>query len=178
MFVDEFDIEFTDAFVAYCYYEGKVRYAIRKYKVTPIGNSYYAFAFGIVQALRRKQLTKGIDAVVYIPMTEEDYEERGYNQVELMANEVHHLLKIPVIGLLEKCKRTKSQKTLNATERSVNVSGAFRVKSDIEIKGKKLLLIDDLCTTGNTLSEAARILKEAGAGEVIAAAFAKTRDRK
>ncbi len=174
MFYDEFHIEYADAFVAYCCYEGKIRNAIRKYKITPIGNSYYAFAFGIVQALRRKQLTDGIDGVVYIPMTRDDFEDRGYNQVELMAKEIHFLLDIPVIDALEKYKATKSQKSLNAGERKTNVSGAFRARFEADIKGKKLLLIDDLCTTGNTLSEAARILKEAGASEVIAAAFAKT----
>jgi len=177
MFYDDFHIEHSDAFVAYCYYEGKIRNAIRKYKITPIGNSYYAFAFGIVQALRRKQLTDGIDGVVYIPMTRDDFEDRGYNQVELMAKEIHFLLDIPVIDALEKHKATKSQKSLNGEERKTNVSGAFRVKTGIDLKGKKLLLIDDVCTTGSTLSEAARILKDEGASEVITAAFAKTMNR-
>ncbi len=174
MFNDDFYIEYADVFVAYCCYEGKIRHAIRKYKISPIGNSYYAFAFGIVQALRRNQLTSGIDGVVYIPMTRDDFEDRGYNQVELMAKEIHFLLNIPVIDALEKFKATKSQKALNAAERKTNISGAFRIKSDADIKGKKLLLIDDVCTTGSTLSEAARILREAGASEVIAASFAKT----
>ena len=110
-------------------------------------------------------------------MTRDDLEDRGYNQVELMANEIHFLLDIPVIDALEKLKATKSQKTLNAEERKTNISGAFRTKTGIDLKGKKLLLIDDLCTTGNTLSEAARALKEVGASEVITAAFAKTMNK-
>lgn len=177
LFYGEFNIEHADNFVAYCYYEGRVRYAVRKYKFTACGNSYFAFAFGIVQALRRKQLTGGIDGVVYIPMTKEAVKERGYNQVELMARELHHLLKIPVCNALIKSKTTRSQKTLNAAERKTNVKGVFTINPAIDVKGKKLLLIDDLCTTGNTLSEAARVLKEAGAREVIAASFAKTRDK-
>ena len=177
MFIDDFQIDNVDDFVAYCYYEGKVRHAIRKYKVTAVGNSYYAFAFGIVQALRRKQLTAGIDCIVFIPMTRDDLEDRGYNQVELMAKEIHHLLNIPVINALEKTKETKSQKSLNASDRKINITGAFSVRSGIDIKGKNLLLIDDLCTTGNTLSEAARVLKEAGSGRIIAASFAKTRNQ-
>ena len=110
-------------------------------------------------------------------MTRDDFEDRGYNQVELMAKEIHFLLDIPVIDALEKHKATKSQKSLNGEERKTNVSGAFRVKTGIDLKGKKLLLIDDVCTTGSTLSEAARILKDEGASEVITAAFAKTMNR-
>lgn len=173
---EEFHIDNVDRFVAYCYYEGKIRYAIRKFKITSIGNSYYAFAFGIVQALRRKELTKGIDGVVYIPMTRIAEENRGYNQVELIAREVHHLLNIPVLSALVKTRATRSQKSLNAKARKINIKGAFFANTEIDIKGKRLLLIDDLCTTGNTLAEAARILKDAGAVEIIAATFAKTKD--
>ena len=175
MFNENFDIEHADEFVAYCYYEGKIRHAIRKYKVTANGNSYYAFAFGIVQALRRNKLTDGIDAVVYMPMTEEDLYERGYNQVLLMAKEVHHLLHVPVYNALLKVRETKSQKSLNSSERKSNIKNAFSINPDINVKSKKLLLIDDLCTTGNTLSEASKVLKEAGASKIIAASFAKTR---
>ena len=175
-FYDEFKIEYADAFVSYCYYEGKIRYVLRKYKINPCGNTYYAFAFGIVQALRRKQLTKGIEAVVYIPMTAEALKTRGYNQVEYMADEVHHLLNIPVLPALIKCKATKSQKSLGAAERRINLKGAYGLAPQVNVKGKTLLLIDDLCTTGSTLSEAARVLKEAGASSVIAASFAKTKN--
>lgn len=175
---EEFHIDNVDRFVAYCYYEDRIRYAIRKYKITAIGNSYYAFAFGIVQALRRKELTSGLDGVVYIPMTKIAEKNRGYNQVELMAREVHHLLNIPVLNALTKIRATRSQKSLKAaTARKANVKGAFSINTAVDVKGKRLLLIDDLCTTGNTLSEAARVLKEAGAAEVIAASFAKTMNK-
>ena len=176
MFHENFHIEYVDKFVAYCYYEGNIRHAIRKFKITAKGNSYYAFAFGIVQALRREQLTKNIDCVVYIPMRKNAQKERGYNQVELIAKEIHHLLNIPVCNALLKSRPTKSQKSLKAAERAINVKGAFSVIDVSDVKGKCILLIDDLCTTGNTLSEAARVLKEAGASEIIAASFAKTRD--
>ncbi len=175
MYNDEFKINHADHFVSYCYYEGKIRYAIRKYKITPSGNSYYAFAFGIVQALRQKKLTGNIDAVVYMPMTKDDLFERGYNQVKLMAKEVHFLLNIPVYNALLKVKSTKSQKSLNSSERKTNIIGAFSINPKVSVEDKTILLIDDLCTTGSTLSEAARVLKEAGAKKVIAASFSKTR---
>ncbi len=173
-FYDEFKIENVNVFVAYCSYEGKIRNVIRKYKITPKGNSYYAFAFGIVQALRRKQLSDDIDGVVFIPMSKEDYKDRGYNQVKYMADEVHHLLRVPVYNVLEKSRLTVSQKGLGAELRKINIKDAFRMKYKADIKGKRLLLIDDVCTTGSTLSEAAKVLKEAGAVSVIAATFAKT----
>ncbi|MBO5378048.1 MAG: ComF family protein [Ruminiclostridium sp.] len=172
----DFIIKHVDEFTAYCYYEGIIRHAIRKYKITAKGNSYYAFAFSIAQTLRRKRLTNGLDGIVYIPMTKAAQNERGYNQVKLMAKELHSLLDIPVYDALVKIRNTKSQKSVSAEARRSNLKNAFAISDKVDIKGKRLLLIDDVCTTGNTISEAARILKEAGADMVIAASFAKTRD--
>lgn len=177
MFEGEFKVKYADKFTAYCLYVGKVRNAIRKFKYEPKGNSYYAFGFGIVQALRRNQLTSVIDAVTYVPMTKIDKRKRGYNQTELIAKEIRYLLDIPCIDVLEKTRQTKSQKSLKAIERRENVAGAFALKScKFDVKGKCILVIDDLCTSGSTLSEAARVLKLAGAESVIAASFAKTKN--
>lgn len=171
-----YNIEYADEFVAYCLYTGKIRRVIRRFKYDSCGNSYYAFAFNIVQVLHTKQLASEINAVVYIPMTKEDERKRGFNQTKLIANEIHHLLDIPCLNILSKIKTTRSQKSLNQKERLSNIDGAFSIKDcKFDIKGKCILLIDDLCTTGSTLSEAAKVLKNAGAEKVIAASFAKTK---
>lgn len=180
LYEDDFIIENADYFTAYCVYEGKIRKSIKKFKYDPCGNSYYAFAFCIVQSLRRKQLTSFIDAVTFIPMTKEDRKKRGYNQTQLIAKEIHYLLDIPCIDILEKTRSTKEQKSLSAKERRLNVKDAFSIKNDKKLKfditGKCILVIDDLCTTGSTLSEASRVLKESGAEKVIASSFAKTKN--
>lgn len=168
-------IKYADEFIAYCIYEGKVKYAVRKYKHTAQGNSYFAFAFGIIQALHRKQLFDDIDVVTYIPMTERDFKRRGYNQTLYMAQEIYYQTGLPYAELLLKIRQTESQKSLDRISREENLRGAFRIVSpETDLRGKCVLVIDDLCTTGSTLSEASRILKEAGAKKVIAAAFAKT----
>lgn len=83
-------------------------------------------------------------------------------------------MKAPCAELLEKRRETRQQKSLDGGERRTNVLGAFRVIDPETVRGRCILLVDDLCTTGSTLSEAAKALKEAGAFKVIAAAYAKT----
>jgi len=174
-YTDNFIIEHADEFVTYCVYEGAVKSAILKFKIDARGNSYYAFACGIVKALREKELDEAIDMVVYIPMTKADKRARGYNLVELIAKEIHYMLEIPCVNALVKVKKTEKQKALTFDKRILNVVGAFEADSKIDLKGKCILVVDDLCTTGATLSEAARALKAGGAAKVITATFAKTK---
>ena len=172
----EYKIDYADEYVSYCYYKGKVRNAIRRFKYEPCGNSYYAFAFNIVQALYLRELAEEIDMVVYIPMTRRDERRRGYNQTRLIAKEIHYLLNIPCVNVLVKNRTTKNQKSLNKTDRKSNLDGAFSIRNKkYSFDDKCILIIDDVCTTGSTLSEAAKILKAAGAQKVIAATFAKTK---
>ncbi len=176
LYKGDFNIEYADKFVAYCIYEGKIRNAVRKFKYDYCGNAYYAFAYCILQALYRESLFSEIDEVTFIPMTKSALKERGYNQTKMIADEVHKQSGIPINNILIKVKNTRSQKSLKGAERKNNIKGAFQVKENIDLKGKCILIVDDLCTTGSTLSEAARVLKEAGAEKVIAASFAKTKN--
>ena len=114
------------------------------------------------------------DVILFVPMTAADKRKRGYNQTELIAKELHYILEKPCLNALVKVRETRSQKSLNENERRENVKNAFSVKNPEKLKGKNVLVIDDVCTTGSTLSEAARAIKAAGAGKVYAAAFAKT----
>lgn len=172
------NIKHADEFIAYCVYEKSVKSAILKLKIDARGNSYYAFACGIVKALREKGLDETIDMVTYIPMTKEDEKARGYNLVKLIAKEIHYLLEIPCVNALIKVKKTEKQKALTSDKRVLNVFGAFEPNFKVDLKGKCVLVVDDLCTTGSTLSEAARALKNGGARKIIAASFAKTKKDK
>ncbi len=168
-------IKYADKFIAACFYEGIVESAVLRFKKTDCGNSYYAFAYRIAEVLREKGLSSATDLIVPIPLTKKKLSERGYNQTELMAKELRFMLNVPYENVLVKKSDTVEQKSLSASQRRENLRGVFTVSPKAaDIAGKRILLIDDVCTTGSTLSEASEVLKEAGAKTVIAAAFAKT----
>lgn len=174
LYEGDFSVENADLFTAYCIYDKTVKRILNRYKRDACGNTYYAFAFGIMQALRRKKLSGEFDIIVSIPMEKSDLKTRGYNQTELIAEELHFLMDKPHIRVLQKIRRTEPQKSLGEEERRKNMVNAFKTAEGITLEGKNVLVIDDLCTTGSTLCEAARALKEGGAARVIAASFSKT----
>lgn len=176
LYESDYSIPYFDKFTAYCEYERDKPSGISvlKFKKECEGNAYFAFAAGIYEALKNKELDRSIDAVAAVPVTENVLNHRGYNQAELIAEELKYMLNVPYIKALEKIRPTVQQKTLGINERKKNVSGAFALRNGITVKDKCILVVDDVCTTGSTLSEAAKILKENGADSVITAAFAKT----
>ncbi len=105
--------------------------------------------------------------LVPVPLHPTKLRERGYNQSLLLAQAVSQGSGIPLIDdALIKVRRTKSQTKLSLEERVENVKGAFEVKSRERVKGKRLIIIDDVLTTGSTLNSCAEALREAGAQEV------------
>jgi ComF family protein len=114
------------------------------------------------------------DAVVPVPLHWTRKWSRGFNQSLLLAEAVSKTLGIPVLPALRRTKRTQDQTKLSREKRLANVCGAFRVIADV--RGKKLLLLDDVSTTGATLEECRKILKEAAAAEISAAVVALAND--
>lgn len=169
-------VPYTDGFAAYCVYDDFIRPAVLEFKKNDCGNTYYAFACGIFTAVKERGFCDAFDMIVPIPITDKKMRERGYNQSELIAKELRFLAGKPYINALVKTHDTEEQKALTkAADRKTNVTGTFAVSRKCpDISGKNILLIDDVCTTGSTLSEAAKTLKEGGAGKVYAASFAKT----
>ena len=169
-------VSYTDGFAAFCVYDDFIRPAVLEFKKNDCGNTYYAFACGIDTAVKESVFCGDFDIIVPIPITDAKMSERGYNQTELIARELRFLMDIPYNKVLIKVKDTSEQKSLKgAAERKANTEDVFAVSSKAgDIKGKRILLIDDVCTTGSTLASAAKVLKEAGAGKVYAASFAKT----
>lgn len=167
------EIKNADGFAAYCLYDEAADMVVN-FKNDPCGNSAYAFAYGIFRAVREAGFAEQLDEIVFVPMTKKDRKKRGYNQSELIARELHFMLGIPYRRGLVKKRATRHQKNLSANERKTNVIGAFGAAEKMRLDGKAVLVIDDVCTTGSTLSEAARALREAGAEHVYAASFAKT----
>ena len=175
VYTDKMSIPYIDRFTAYCVYDENSAPAILRFKHTDAGNSYYAFAYRINEALKQAGFGRDTDYIVPIPMTKESRKARGYNQAELIAKELRYMIDVPWANVLMKTRQTAQQKTLDRQGRAKNLKGAFAVDPKFgEVKGKRFLLIDDVCTTGSTFAEAAKVLKESGAAEVYAAAFAKT----
>lgn len=115
------------------------------------------------------------DLIIPVPLHKRKLRWRGFNQAELLAQEVAAYYNLPLLNnVLIKTKRTKPQVELTEEQRKENIKGVFQCSRPELIKNKKILLIDDVATTGSTLSECARVLKEAGAKEVRKLFLAKT----
>jgi len=111
--------------------------------------------------------------LTFVPLHEKRLRERGFNQAEEIAKELSRLLEIPLINSLTRTRETLSQVDLSEAERKYNIKDAFLVKDKNIIKGKKILLVDDVYTTGSTMEECAFFLKLAGAKEVWGVAVAR-----
>ncbi|MDD5483613.1 MAG: ComF family protein [Kiritimatiellae bacterium] len=108
-----------------------------------------------------------IDIIVPVPLHKSRARERTYNQSFLLAGEIARRLgKRPVEGL-RRLTATKSQTHLTSAERAANVRGKFAINRLCAVQNRRVLLIDDVMTTGATVNECARVLKEAGAQEVL-----------
>lgn len=131
---------------------------ISKYMLTAISDKYNNFTF---------------DFVTYVPMFLLKRLYKGYNPAFVLAEYISKSMNLPLKSALG-CKfRTKSQKSVPYKDRRKNVKGKFYVKH-CDVKDKSILLIDDVMTSGSTLSECARMLKKAGAKQVLCATFAIT----
>lgn len=113
------------------------------------------------------------DAIVYVPMTEKAKNKRGYNQSEILAESISERCGVPVIyDAVIKIKDTDEQKNLSKKERELNLEGCFKIPDKTAVKGKTLLLVDDVLTTGATAEAVSLRLKRAGATKVFVATAA------
>lgn len=167
-------IGFVDACFAPLYYEGYVRSAILRYKFGGVKASAVEFA-KILAPCIEENLDGKYDSITWVPTSRGRRRKRGYDQAQVLAEELGRMLGVPCQKLLKKNRDAKPQSRQSTREkRMANIIGAFDMKSQ-SVLGKRILLIDDIATTGSTISECARVLKTAGAAKVYAAVLAKTR---
>lgn len=112
--------------------------------------------------------------ITFIPIGRESLNVRGFNQCEYLARELGLRNNYRVLDTLVKVKENKVQKTLRREERFENIKGVFKVINEDEVKGKNFIILDDVVTTGATLKEAKKILKEAGANKIKLLTLAKS----
>ncbi len=110
------------------------------------------------------------DAIIPVPLNRRKERERGYNQSDFLADGLSELLNIPVYrDAVRRVKYTVTQTHLNAEQRKENIAEAFSVAAPELIRGKNIIIVDDVITTGSTIQELAKVLKDAGAGAITAA---------
>ena len=111
--------------------------------------------------------------LIPVPLDKKKIKDRGYNQSEELAKELSKILQVPVVTNLIKIKQTKPQMESTKLERENNLLGAFLTKNPEELSGKKIFLVDDVYTTGSTMEECAKTLKQIGAKTVWGVAIAR-----
>lgn len=171
-------IPFIESWLALWYYEGNVRQSLLRYKFS--GRRLYAKVYGRLLAMKLlRENPDGFDILSYIPVSRIRRLTRGYDQVELLANAVAAELGMEVVPTLKKIRNNPPQSGIpDAAKRRANVLGVYRSVNKAQFAGKRVLLLDDIVTTGSTASECARVLLTDGAEEVICAAIAAASEQK
>ena len=155
-------------------YEGIIREKIIQYKFGDRAYMNNTFAKIILKNEKICGLLKKYDIIIPVPIHKKRKAQRGYNQTQLIANKISKYLNIKLCNnVLVKNKNTIAQSKLNKKKRVQNIKGVFKILNSEKIKGKDILLLDDIYTTGSTANECSKILKKAGAKTVGVLTIAK-----
>ena len=157
-------------------YEDDVVRLVTGYKFRD--NRYLKTFFATEMVKKVKDTNIVADLITFVPMTASAVKKRGFNQSEYLARELSKRLGLPLLAVLEKVKETHKQVGLSRNERLKNLEDAFRVIDKNLVKGKDVLIVDDVTTTGATAEVIAERLKKAGARQVFLISIASVGDIK
>ena len=157
------------------WYRDGAREGMHRYKFG--GGRGHARLFGELMAQCLRDRWDGpVDLITWAPLHPKRKKERGYDQAELLAQRVGGLTGLPVESTLEKHRATAVQSQTEGDEaRKANVRGAYRALPGLDLTGKRVVLVDDVATSGATLAECAAALRAAGADCVVGLTFARAR---
>ncbi len=167
---------YFDDVICICEYSGIIKDALKRYKF--FNRPSYNMTFAQMMYSKISEMTdwKKVDIILSVPLHRKKERKRGYNQARLIAKQLGKLLGIRESQrLLVRTKNTDSQSLLNRIDRLENVKDAFEVSDVSAVRGKSILLVDDILTTGTTLNECCKVLKNAGADTITAAVVATGR---
>jgi len=163
-----------DAARSAMHYDGRMAEILQEFKYRRASHLSHDLAVFLLQCVRTHYSIASIDALVPVPLHRRKERERTYNQARLLARDLAGALGKPLLTqILVRCRATPTQTRLTASERRENVRGAFVPRNENWIEGRRLLLVDDVMTTGATVDECARVLKSAGAAVVKAITVAR-----
>ena len=167
-------IPFLSGAFALWYYENDVRGSLLRFKF--FGRRSYAQGYGAIVAMKLQDLHQQYDLITWVPVSRLRKLKRGYDQVELIAYALCRELQVTPVPCLKKIRHNPPQSRIaSAAQRRANVLGAYKVLNPDLVAGKRILLLDDIITTGATISECAKTLMAAGAKEVYGVAVAAAR---
>ena len=170
-FKGEEKAEFVERVVAPFRYENDIKESVHRYKFS--GREHYAETYALYMADCLRESHMAFDILSYVPLHPRRRRSRGYDQAERLALELAKLLGVEVTPLLKKVHTASPQsQKKSAAERRANISGCYALLDGAAVEDRRILLVDDVFTTGATLSECARVLLMAGAEEVSAVTVA------
>lgn len=156
-------------------YKDEIRKAIislKFYRKTYLAATLASFIF---IEIKRKNITG--DIITFVPIHFLRKSKRGYNQSQFIAKSLSEMTAIPLMPLLKKTRNTKPLSKMNKKQRMEAVKNVFEPIKGKKLNGEKIILVDDVITTGSTTGECAKTLKKMGAGEIIVCAAAATSGR-
>ena len=163
--------EYIKYIISALFYEGLTRDAIMRYKFEGWSGIAAVFEYIMREHISGFTHLNDFDAVIPVPLSKERYNERGFNQSLPLAQAVAKTVGIKCDEKsFVKIRNTRRQSRLTLNERIMNVHGAYR--ADSTVRGKRIILVDDIYTTGATLNECARTLAEAGTKDIIGVTLA------
>lgn len=166
-------VQFVSLCVSPLAYRNQVRESVHRFKFS--GRQWYAKVYGqLLAQCVQDHLTDRYDLVTWVPVSSKRRRERGYDQAFLLARSAAEHLGTVLTPTLRKVRNNPAQSGLqSASARRANVMGVYELLDPERVRDRRILLIDDVVTTGETLSECARMLRSAGAADVVCAALAK-----
>ena len=155
-------------------YDGIIRMKIIRYKFLNSPYLYKFFSNIILNDLKLVDYIRSFDVIIPVPIHKKRKKKRGYNQSELIAKEISKKLKIQLqLNVLYKNVNNSPQSTLNQEQRKYNTKDVYILKNKELIKNKNILIFDDIYTTGNTVNECSKIIRNAQVNNIGVLTIAK-----
>lgn len=167
-------VELTEGCVSVVEYDERVKRGVHGFKFHGKPARGETFGLLIAQAVREKGLTA--ELVSWPPLSKRRFRRRGYDQAQLLAEKVGEELALPVVRTLEKKERPAQSGIRSGAARRANLIGAYTAVNTETFRGRRVLLVDDVLTTGATLAECAKTLRLAGAEAVACATLARAKE--
>lgn len=168
-------VDFADGCWSPLAYDEVVRGAIHRYKFSRVRALGKPFAALMARCLSDR-LPDGADLICWAPLSKRRLRERGFDQAELLAREVGRLLSIAAVSALRKTRDTAPQSELEEeSARRANARGVYALLPGADLAGRRVVLVDDVVTSGSTLSECAALLRQGGAAQVYCLTLARAR---